>query len=310
MSDTKIDLNRPNLDKLIDNFIDIIKAMLARTSDRKSVYSRIIASFDTNETDQILAIVRKISHDTEDTFRLHWDFSDLYKAANLNEQEKQLFKDRVKSIVSVQSEFIPENGFRDWNNLENLEQDNIFESVNAAQTDVLRIYIDGEWDMHNVHTFLFGFNVIYSRFPELYIMEKYKLTYDNAQYHPLQGNAYNLGDFSNLQILQMQYASPGHFDFLGIGNIFQQLIDIINKVIHWKQEYKLVKLQRTKQQFDLIKEMKLDLDKLGLDIQTRRELEAKLDGTAKEIFNWLEPEQITAIDFKPKELTDHELIEH
>jgi hypothetical protein len=159
--------------------------------------------------------------------------------------------------------------------------------------------------MHDVKTFLFVLSLVYGQFLEIHIMEKYRLTYYSPRIPVLFGDQYGLEDFSSLQILEMKYASPGHFDFLGIGTIFSQLIDIINKIIHWKQEYNLAKLQRTKEQFDLIKEMKLDLDKLGLEVQTRQELEAKLDHTTKEIFSWLKTEQVTGIGFRPtKNLPD------
>jgi len=44
--------------KLIDIFIDIIKAMLARTANRELLYNRILSSFKLESTDQIIEAVR------------------------------------------------------------------------------------------------------------------------------------------------------------------------------------------------------------------------------------------------------------
>jgi len=301
MLETKTDQSQPNLEIVIDKFIDLIQAMLNRTSNRRQLYKLILKSFEPNDSDQLIARVRELSYHTKGTLQLHWSFGDLYNAASLSENEKQIFFDRIKEIVSVKDDFLPQNGLRDWETLDNDEKTIVYNLLVEEQKHIARVYIDGEWDMYDLQSFLLKLGTIYGQFLELHILEHYRLTYDSPHLQVMFGNEYDLGDFSNLQILQMQYASPGHFDFLGIGKIFEQLIEIVNKIIHWKQEYNLAKLQRTKQQFDLVKEMKLDLDKLNLDVQTKRELEEKLNKTARGIFNWIKPEQIRKIGWRPEE---------
>lgn len=302
MLETKTDQSQPNLEIVIDTFVDLIKAMLNRTGNRRQLYKLILKSFEPNDAEQLIARLRELSYHTKGTLQLHWSFADVYKAAKLDQNEKRLFFDRTKEIVTVKNDFMPQNGLRDWETLDLDEKTKVYNLLVDEQKHLARVYIDGEWNMHDLHSFLLNLGSIYGQFLELHIIEHYRLTYDNPHLQVMLGDEYNLGDFSNLQIIQMQYASPGHFDFLGIGKIFQQLIEIINKIVHWKQEYNLAKLQRTKQQFDLVKDMKLDLDKLNLDVQTRKELEEKLNKTAVGIFNWIKPEQIRKITWKPEEI--------
>jgi hypothetical protein len=91
MPDIKVDQNLPNLDQLIDAFVDLIKAMLARTKNRNALYNSIIRSFEGTNADQIIAEVRKLSIHTDKTLQMHWDFADLYKSNPLSEEDRKLF---------------------------------------------------------------------------------------------------------------------------------------------------------------------------------------------------------------------------
>ncbi|RQO77809.1 hypothetical protein DBR40_07490 [Pedobacter sp. KBW01] len=298
MLETKTDQQRPDLDRLIDSFVDIIRSMLSNSKTPYLLHKEMLKSFELPGAEEAIGSVRRLLRMTDSTFHAHWDFLEEFRKTDLTADEKALFQTRIHNILIEQQEPLTEHSYQYWEKLKPGDQDELYQGLIAEHGDILRVAIDGEWELFDLTSFSHKISSGYEIFLELYLLQHYQVVYGNRQFTALFGDDFHPSDFGNMRIVQMKYASPGHFDLLGIGKVIEQFVLLINKIVHWKREHKLAKLENTKKQLDLLKEMKIDLDELGLDSHTREKLQLRLSGAAQELFNWLEPEQITGAEHR------------
>jgi len=311
MLETKTDQQRPDLDKLIDSFVEIIRSMLINSETPYTLHKKILETFQQDNAEIAIKHVRKLLHMTDSTVKIHWGFETEFRAAGLSSEEKKLFTNRIHSILLDQQQPLTEHPYRYWEKMKLFDQQKIYNSLRSDSDQTIRILIDGDWELFDLTSFAHKISTAYELFLNLYILENYQVVYGRQELAALFGDYFHPSDFGNMQISQMKYASPGHFDLLGIGKVLEQLVLLINKIVHWKREYKLSKLENTKKQLNLLVEMNIDLDKLGLDVHTKEQLQIRLSGAAKELFDWLEPEQVTGANLGSAEQQsvsrDHQL---
>jgi len=296
MLETKTDQQRPDLDKLIDSFVEIIRSMLTNSETPYSLHKKILETFQQDNAEIAIKHVRRLLYMTGSTVQTHWDFETQFRAAGLSSEEKILFTTKIHAILQDQQQPLTTHSYEYWEKMKLSDQQELYNSLRLDTAQTIRIFIDGDWELFDLTSFSHKISLGYELFLNLYILETYQVVYGRQELTALFGDYFHPSDFGNMQIIQMKYASPGHFDLLGIGKVIEQLVLLINKIVHWKREYKLSKLENTKKQLDLLVEMNIDLDKLGLDIHTKEQLQIRLNGAAKELFDWLEPEQITGAE--------------
>lgn len=301
MLETKTDQQRPEVDRLIDSFVEIIKSMLINSQTPHTLHKKILESFQQDNVEIAISHVRRLLHMTDSDFKAHWAFETDFRAAGLSNKEKTLFSSRIQAILLDQQEPLTQHPYQYWEKMGESEQRKLYDALRADSDQTIRICIGSDWELFSLTSFAYKISTGYELFLNLYMLENYQVIYGSREFAALYGDYFHPSDFGNLQILQMKYASPGHFDLLGIGKVLEQLVQLINKIVHWKREYKLSKLENTKKQLDLLVEMNIDLDKLGLDIHTKEQMQMRLTGAAKELFDWLEPEQITGAELRSGE---------
>lgn len=298
MLETKTDQQRPDLDKLIDSLIEIIRSILINSETPYTLHKKILETFLQGNAEIAIKHVRRLLHITDSTVKARWGFEIEFMKAGLSSDEKILFTNRIHSILLDQQLPLTPHHYRYWEKMKLSDQQKLYNSLRKDTYQTIRILIDGDWEFFDLTSFAHKISSGYELFLNLYILENYQVVYGRQELAALFGDYFHPSDFGNMQISQMKYASPGHFDLLGIGKVLEQLVLLINKIVHWKREYKLSKLENTKKQLDLLVEMNIDLDKLGLDVHTKEQLQIRLSGAAKELFDWLEPEQITGASLK------------
>lgn len=284
------------VDELIDISVDIFQFFFDETPN-KSLYenqiSKILESHSQTEIisqihmfSDALAIVQK--RPTFFTEHMNSFLDRLQVVGILTDIEFHIFIRRLRSIFIDPNNPNLTRETRDLGDFPGHVQRAILDKDSLLAIAVIRINIDGIWHINDLNEFLHDFKQLYTTFYQLYLINEYRVvlyTAGASSYRKIYAH-------SNLRVKKFHYASPGWFDFIGIGKVIDLIVSVFEKCIHWKQDLRIAKLKRTREEVKLFKEIRKDFDDLGLNETDNEHVNSLIREGLDEAMNWIDPEKV------------------
>jgi hypothetical protein len=298
-----IGLDRRYIEKIIDSAIDIFKRII-ENKPHKSLRTNLQLLIDaTYSADGIIETLFEILNDNVSEKKIVAEFQVNYSKGDFSDAEKQLFLDTIRTYLknvindSAEMEKSEPSPF-----VSDEEGKKIVKNFVDEKVELLRIEIDGTWYVTDMMLFCQTLERLTTKLTVLILTAEYKI---HPSYFKYQYRDYLRPE---IQIKKIQYASPGVFDVFGIGKVFEELNNLFQKIIFWKRNLRLQKLDLADKEIGSLVNIWEKIEKLELNKTQKSEIKQSLEIEVRQVLKFFDRNKITGSAILLDEKNENDVI--